>query len=628
MGNRDRAGSRTSRDLAPRVAVWLSVILAIAAYANSLGNGFAYDDVHIVRDNAAVHSLEAIPELLREPYWPENRGGMARALYRPFTSLTFALDWSLWNGRPVGFHLTNVLLHGLATGLLAWLLLRLAGPWGAAVGGALFAVHPVHAEAVANVVGRAEILASACTFGVLLLALPRGRAGAIAAGSLVTAPGAAAAAGLLYVLAVFAKESAMILPALVLLLDGARERWRGPRDIGTYFYTRRRLYLAFVAVAVLVLAVRFDVLGTAIGSDRPATFGQHSDYATRFFTMIRVWPHYVRLLLAPFELSADYSPGMILPVGSWTLLGLLGVAVAAVTLALGVALWKRAPIVSGGVFWVVIALLPVSNLVILSGVVLAERTLYVPSAGLSLVAAGLVAQAVGSRRGRRAAFATALVVLAVFTVLTVRRNPVWKDTSTVFTTVLRAHPESYKAQWALANSLAARDQWEEAEERYGVAVHIWPYDEALWTELAAQYFRRGEWRKSEEAARRALGVNPAAAPMHFLTMALLEQRRYDEAAVMARKGMEVMGEDGLLYYLLSRARERQGRYRLAADALRASAALQPGNWFAWYHIARLYGLGGDTSLALAALDSAEAKLPKDPAAVGTVRALRDSLTIP
>ncbi|MBI4513438.1 MAG: tetratricopeptide repeat protein, partial [Gemmatimonadetes bacterium] len=506
----------------------------------------------------------------------------------------------------------------------------LVGPWGAAIGGAVFAVHPVHTEAVANVVGRAEILAAACWFAVLLLCLAPGRDGGSSEdGKLtVTSPGAAIAAGLFYLLAIFAKESAIVLPALVLLMDSVRVRWRGLRDLGVYLYARRRLYLALGVAGVLALLARLEVLGAAVGSDRPATFGHESDYATRFFTMIRIWPHYLRLLLTPFELLADYSPAVILPVHSMTPLGLLGLAVAVVTLALGLALWKRAPIVSRGIFWVPIALLPVSNLVILSGVILAERTLYLPSAGLSFVAAGLVPAAMGSPRTRRAGFVAVLAVLAAFTVMTVQRNPVWKETGTLFTTVLRAHPESYKAQWVLANSLAARGAWEEAEERYRIALRIWPYDEALWTELAAQYFRQGEWKKSEEAARRAIAVNPAAAPIHFLTMALLEQKRYDEAAIAARRGVEAMGEDGLLYYLLSRARERQGRYRSAADALRASVAVQEGNWFAWYHIARLYRLAGDVPWAHAALDSAEAKLPAaaGPAGpAGMVSALRDSL---
>jgi hypothetical protein len=109
-------------------------------------------------ENPLVHDLGRWREIVSSPWWP-------RGLYRPFTSLTLAANWTAAPGAPFGFHLVNLLAHAAAAALVCLLAGRLMSPAGALAAGLLFAVHPVHVEAVANVVGRAEILA-----GVFLLA--------------------------------------------------------------------------------------------------------------------------------------------------------------------------------------------------------------------------------------------------------------------------------------------------------------------------------------------------------------------------------------------------------------------------------------------------------------------------
>src|SRR5690606_29986906 len=137
-----------------RAGLVLTCAVALAAYAPSLGNGFAYDDVPVILLDSRVHSLGNLAAILGQPYWPA--GGQELAIWRPLTTLSFAVDWALSSGAPLWFHLTNVLWHAAACGL-AFLLLSALFTTPAALAGALiFAVHPVHAEAVANVVGRAE----------------------------------------------------------------------------------------------------------------------------------------------------------------------------------------------------------------------------------------------------------------------------------------------------------------------------------------------------------------------------------------------------------------------------------------------------------------------------------------
>ncbi len=203
------------------------------------------------------------------------------------------------------------------------------------------------------------------------------------------------------------KEGAIVLPGLLFVWDAAR----GDLDRGLLDYMRRRgaTYVGVAAAAAAVLGVRWAVLGHGVAGEPAAAFVPDASFATRFFTMIRVWPHYVRLLVAPFDLSANYSPAVILPAREMTSQGALGLALAAGVALLGWREWRRDPHLTGGLAWIALALLPVSNLLFASGVVLAERTLYLPSAGLSLIAASLTervgrtARALGGPRVRGAA---------------------------------------------------------------------------------------------------------------------------------------------------------------------------------------------------------------------------------
>ncbi|MBW3553402.1 MAG: hypothetical protein KY466_07830, partial [Gemmatimonadetes bacterium] len=143
-----------------QIAAGAVALLAVLVYANAARNGFALDDEFIILRNDTVHGIDRVDDALSSPYWPGAPGRIA--MYRPVTSASFALEWDLWGAdRPGGYHITNVLLHAAVSVLVLLLLHTLAGLWPAVAGGALFAVHSVHVEAVANIVGRGELLAAA-----------------------------------------------------------------------------------------------------------------------------------------------------------------------------------------------------------------------------------------------------------------------------------------------------------------------------------------------------------------------------------------------------------------------------------------------------------------------------------
>ncbi|MCH7932992.1 MAG: hypothetical protein IIC36_03260 [Gemmatimonadetes bacterium] len=194
--------------MSPRNAVAAAVVMALVVYAPSVGNGFALDDVGDIVENTAVHTLANTGDILTSPY--RGRVPPGRSPYRPVTSLTYALNWTMGSGSPVPFHAFNVALHGTNTALVTVLLTTLgATPILALLGGAVFAAHPVHVEAVANAVGRGDALMALFVLLGALAYLGRFRS-AWARVGLVS---------LAYAMALASKENGVVLPALLVMLS-------------------------------------------------------------------------------------------------------------------------------------------------------------------------------------------------------------------------------------------------------------------------------------------------------------------------------------------------------------------------------------------------------------------------
>ena len=150
----------------------LLAVLSVGVYANSVVNGFALDDVASVQENQKVLNLEWT-KIWSSNYWDSEHGPAVDVLYRPLTVWSFLANQVMAPGNPMPFHAVNILLHALVAVMgmaLAW---RLFGSRAIAlVTGVLFAVHPIHTEVVANVVGRAELLSAAFSIAALLVFLP------------------------------------------------------------------------------------------------------------------------------------------------------------------------------------------------------------------------------------------------------------------------------------------------------------------------------------------------------------------------------------------------------------------------------------------------------------------------
>lgn len=557
-----------------RAAAW-ALAAAVVAYLNALGNGFALDDNLILSANPAV-SGGRWQEALLGPWWYGARD--AGGLWRPVTLGGFAAEWRLWGGSPLGFHAASVAVHALVTlGVLRLLSLRL--PLAASLAGAIwFAVHPVHVEAVANVVGRAELnVALAAVAACLVYASPRLRTGPLRGVRLVLL-------ALLYLLGLGSKESGATIPALLLLVEALLP---GEGPLPRRLAREGPVFAALAAVFAGYLVLRVAVLGSvASGAGAPELEGLGD--GARVLTALTLWPEYLRLLLVPLALSADYAPGVLRVAHVLDAAVAVGALVLAGLGALAWALRARAPAVSVGIAWFFVAVLPVSNLLFAAGILLGERTLYLPSVGAALAIGGAwawAAERLPPARRRVALALAALGGLALFA-RTVERNPTWFSTYTVMETLAREHPESALALRTRAVGLERVGDREGAALAWDAVVELQPRHYGFLVEGARFFASTGRWERADSLVVRAVALRPHDPSAHRTRAEHLLLRGDGRGAHRAAlEGLARAGGDGALWALVSESYIAKGDFEASLRARRAALALQPGSRQQWERLA-------------------------------------------
>ncbi|MBI3791463.1 MAG: hypothetical protein HY275_11375 [Gemmatimonadetes bacterium] len=461
------------------VATAIAALAALATFALAIQLGFAYDDEPMLVQNRLIHSLAELPAALTKPYWMQYG-----TLYRPLTTLAFGLDWALGGGQPWPFHLGNLLWHAGVSALVVRVGLRFLPPLAAGLAGVAFAVHPVHAEAVLNGVGRAELM---CGAALLALVLVASRTDMAPRDQWI-------ATLLLGFAALGCKETGVTAPVIA-----AGAAWVATRD------RRRALALAGAAacgVAPLLVA-RVAILGT-FGGDQPHMAFQATSWMGGLWLALATLPRAVALMLAPQLPRYEYSPTLAALEHPDVTLIALGVVLVGAGIAAVVALIRRPTWPAFALAFTAVTLLPVSNLVMRAGIVLAERTLYAPSVGILLLLAAAFALAVERPALRRAALGGTGLLVGVSAMMSAHEVPVWDRTATVVQAFITRNPSSYAGWMFQGNVYALRAQRDSA---------IWAYERGL------ALFDR-DHRLVHAAASHELVAGDTARAVHWLEHAL------------------------------------------------------------------------------------------------------------
>ena len=584
--------------LTPRRAVWVAALAAALLYTPALRNRWALDDHAIVEDNPAAHSIAAALGAAFSPYWP-SKNGFSAGLYRPLTTLSYAVDWAIAGDHPWWFHFTNLLLNALATGLVVLVALRWLGPPGALAAGLVFATHAVHVEAVANVVGRAEILTGIGILAAVLAArryrealcpayvpplrdAERGPGGEGTPAAPERGSGGAGrwlAAVLLAVLLALGSKETGVMACVLIALDQALDE-AALRRVGW------NLYVAVAAVTVGWLFLWRAIAG-ALATGGAAVTLVGLSVGQRLATAIPVQLDVLRLLAWPARLASDYSPQTIPLRLTWTPIATLALVTSLALLALAWLVRRRAPAVTFGVLAAAATYLPTSNLLFTSGIVLAERTLYLAVLAPAL-AAGWLVMHLWETQYRSSVLAAAGAACVVLGARSAAREPFWRDTRTVIIDRVVGHPENAFAQYRLAEALLQSGDSGRALAQYLTAYELYG-GYALFPELASQVaLGLGRPRLAVDAGRQAFAIAPADPNIAgSLVQLFLTLHEPDSALAVAREGLRRNPLNPQMLAMYQRTLERVGGPRRAVQLARA----------------RLDGVGGRFVSASAIIDS-------------------------
>ncbi|HTF99155.1 MAG TPA: tetratricopeptide repeat protein [Nitrospirota bacterium] len=599
-GQKDHSGDLSGRPFQKSQfsAAIIVAIVAIAVYANSLQGDFVYDDASQILANRWITNVKYLPQIFGSNVWQFS--GIKSNYYRPLMHAVFMFDYYLFGMRPWGFHLVNVLFNAGVSVLVflnAAILLRgmrsrapaLPGwffPFSAAL---LFAVHPVHTEAVAWVAGLPELaftFFSLLSFYLYLRARDTAHSMALSVASAVS-----------YACAILFKETAIVLPVIILLHDIL---FRDPaRRISAAKYV---LYAATTAVYV---AVRISALGgfTPVHRYTALSLFEHVINVPPLFA------EYLEKLVLPVNLNAYhvFHPVTSLLDGR----ALLGLAVMACFGFLAFILLKKDRSAFFSLALIVLPLMPVLYVAGVGENTFAERYLYLPSFGFSLLfAAGL------ARIVRPALLPTLSAVLAVLFVLlcaaTVQRNGDWKNdvllwTDTVkkspestvpltalgyallndkspdkaiacFEEVLKRKPDFYEARLNIGIAFAGQGRYREAVGQLEAAAALKPEDVQAHEQLALLYRKAGLRDKAIEQYRTIAALQPGSvSASHELAVVYAEMGMTDQAIAQFQDALRLEPDNSTIHYNLAIAYENSGMIDQAIEQFQIALQLNPGD---------------------------------------------------
>ncbi|HIJ65778.1 MAG TPA: tetratricopeptide repeat protein [Candidatus Hydrogenedentes bacterium] len=484
-------------------------LVVIFAYSNTLSNGFVWDDASSVLTHKHVQDPSKLRQLFREDQHAFGRG--EGSFYRPLVSLSFMADFALaYDGPkealaagrvpeldPFLFHVINTAWHIVASLLFFALLTRLEAPrFVRLTAPLLYAVHPLHTEAVSYISGRGDSMAATFMFAGLWCAMWDRTLWRRIAGGLLSA--------LCFAAAALCKESALIFPALLTLINAVRPV-EEPEKPGLLVYAKRSIPV-LVSLALLGLYV---YLRQALDLGMPSA-ARETSVGQRLLETGQAFALYIRLIFAPtglhMERTLEGVPGWIGAVG----LALLA-ACAALLVVEGILRKRRRLAIAVG--WFLVTWFPISGLIPLNAP-MAEHWMYVPLAGFLWALAEVVWPLLRRPTAQKTARVAVYVVCVLFVVLTLARNRDWRDDETLYLATLEENPDSVRVHFNLA---VVYDDLQEnlpaAERHYRSVITL---REAQKKELPGDTNAVLFWDDELEAHL-------------FLGDARLEQRRYREA---------------------------------------------------------------------------------------------------
>lgn len=593
------------------LAVVCLVLLCFVLYGNTLGNGFVLDDLIVVDNNPFISSWANLKHFFDPGKYFVASG---ERTYRPVTTLSYFLDYSIWRYNPAGYHLTNMLIHAANGVLIYFILFQLimrskrtglapAGDgWTAGmaplIAAFIFIAHPAQTEGVDFVGGRHDLVMAFFYLGAVLsyLKASSGPSGTNLKYYLLSL--------VLFAFSCFAKESGITLPAVLVLADVftySGERWSG------FWKKRAAMYAGFGVVALVYIYVRS--VHMVFGGEFLETS------AKRFPALAWMFMNYLRILFFPVRLSTEYGAGPGYPTKIPDSFSqpefYVPTAVVFLLAAAVILLRRKAPMVFFGAAWFFITFLPASNIIVhIISFPVREKYIYLPAAGFYIALTFVMCQAAETfmkkgyspQKVKRVLGAVVAVLVVACSARTVARNADWKDGVSLWSATIASSQGSYRAYYNLGMSYEyERGDTEKAVQAFRESLKNYDLP-ATHDALGLVYLRNGRYEESLAELTLANKGNPQLGSVYYhLGQLYLETGKPDKAIEVVEKGL-TDARTTFPYYdpvpladlraVLGKAWFYKKDYEKTVAELRTSLGIRPGDPETCYYLGRAYVMKG------------------------------------
>lgn len=457
----------------------LIILLILAAYGNTLQHGFVWDDIDVLVDNPITESLRNIPKF----FISEDTADVSTGYYRPITYVSFALDRALWGLNPVGFNITNLVLHILVALLFYRTVAALFKRDNLALAAAvIFALHPIAGETINFHAGGRNTLLCAC-FSMLSLLYYTKRKHLPAV--------------VFFTLAIFSKEFALLLPAVFLLYDRliAKEKFRWS------------FYIPCLIAIFCYLGLR------SFAVHKNANLFKTMNVSDNIWIVPQIIGSYLINMVDPVGLKTMYDVNTKVTLLSFSLYSLLLVTL----LGIAIIFRKKLEIVFS-IFIFLLFLLPVTNIFPLGITMMADRYAYFASFGFSL------ALAYGICLAKKQVALPVMVLLSVFFIAKdIQRNGFWKDELSLFTQMTKDAPDLSIGYQNLGYAYFYKQDFPNAEKYLTEAYGKKELNARMLVGSASMFWEMNKLDKAIAALNRKIELEPGNPQSYIMASRIYEE---------------------------------------------------------------------------------------------------------
>lgn len=577
---------------------FILVITSSSVYFNSLSNNFVLDDKDLIIENAYIKNPKLLPNIFISDIYRFSSEKQSN-YYRPMQNLTYALDYSIWKLKPFGYHLTNIILHSINCYLIyVFIVMLFTSQRLAFLASVLYSVSPIHTSIVAYISGRADILVSIFMFLSIIKFLNWRNTREIKQYIMSI---------ILFSLALFSRENALLLPLLLILIIILTNR----------IFKNNTRDVLFSIIGFFVLDFFYIITRTYIIKNFGWLQNLNYPFAFTVINIINVLQRYFTLLIFPWSLYPMRTIPFIKSLTIFDIIFILSLFSSIIILIFK----DKKKIISFSFFWFILMLSPISKLIYhfpSIGVSMAENWLYMPSIGFFVIVSYFLCH---YKKLQKILF---FCIFFFYSSLTIANNKNWKDDLTLYKHILKFSPNNNIAKVNLANvyfeqglyneSLSefkavlikepmawdvflqignvylAQDNINNALECYQKAIMINPKCSQAYHNLGIVYERQGKGKESFDSFTKALEIDPEYFKSYLaLGDWFMKRNLYKDAIGVYKKALELKPADENVYSKIGISFAQMGHYQEALSVFQKSLNLRPNSIEIMKNIGAVYG---------------------------------------